>query len=80
MVHHKDCIISPATNYLRALAFGHAKKKKKKKKIAFGYAKKKKKSILHPQTLLYLFYQFILQLTLHPNFYFYIQLNKKNMN
>ena len=74
MVHHKDCIISPATNYLRALAFGYAKKKKKKKKH-LGMPKKKK-SILHPQTLLYLFYQFILQLTLHSNFYFYIQLNK----
>ena len=74
MVHHKDCIISPATNYLRALAFGYAKKKKKKH---LGMPKKKKKSILHPQTLLYLFYQFILQLILHSNFYFYIQLNKK---
>ena len=35
-----------------------------------------KKHILHPQTLLYLFYQFILQLTLYLSFYFYIQLNK----
>ena len=79
MVHHKDCIISPATNYLRALAFGYAKKQKKKNSIwvCQKKKKKKKKSILHPQTLLYLFYQFILQLILHPNFYFYIQLNKK---
>ena len=38
--------------------------------------KKKKKTILHSQTLLYLFYQPILQLTLHPNFYFYMQPNK----
>ena len=38
--------------------------------------KKKKKLILHPQTLLYIFYQLILQLTLHSSFYFYIQLNK----
>ena len=38
--------------------------------------KKKKKHILHSQTLLYLFYQLILQLTLHLNFYFYIQPNK----
>ena len=75
MVHHKDCIISPATNYLRALAFGYAKKQKKNS--IWVCQKKKKKSILHPQTLLYLFYQFILQLILHPNFYFYIQLNKK---
>ena len=36
----------------------------------------KKILILHPQTQLYLFYQPILQLNLHPNFYFYIQSNK----
>ena len=42
--------------------------------LASGDAKKK--PILHLQTLLYLFYQPILQLTPHPNFYFYIQLNK----
>ena len=35
-----------------------------------------KKFILHPHTLLYLFYQPILQLNLHPTFYFYIQPNK----
>ena len=39
-------------------------------------AKKKKKTILQPQTPLYLFYQSILQLTLHPNFYFSTQPNK----
>ena len=38
--------------------------------------KKKKKTILQPQTPLYLFYQSILQLTLHPNFYFSTQPNK----
>ena len=47
----------------RALAFEDAKKKKKK-------------SIFCLQTLLYLFYQLILQLTPHSNFYFYIQSNK----
>ena len=36
----------------------------------------KKKTILYPQTPLYLFYQSILQFTLHPSFYFYIQPNK----
>ena len=49
---------------LRALASENAKKKLKKKLI------------LHPQTPLYLFYEPILQLTLHPSFYFYIQSNK----
>ena len=44
--------------------------------LASGDAKKKKKHILHLQTLLYLFCQPILQLTLHLNFYFYIQPNK----
>ena len=44
--------------------------------LASRDAKKKKKIILHSQTLLYLFYQFILQLTIRPNFYFYIQPNK----
>ena len=37
---------------------------------------KKTKFILYSQTLLYLFYQSILQLTIYPNFYFYIQPNK----
>ena len=32
--------------------------------------------ILHPQTLIYLFYQLILQLFIYPSFYFYIQTNK----
>ena len=49
-----------------------------------GMPKKKKKHILHSQTIfyhfqkkkLYLFYQFILQLTLYLNFYFEIKLNK----
>ena len=36
----------------------------------------KKKHVLHFQTLFYLFYKLILQLTLHLSFYFYIQLNK----
>ena len=45
--------------------------------LTFEDEKKKKKTlILHPQTLLYIFYQLILQLTLHSSFYFYIQLNK----
>ena len=35
-----------------------------------------KKPILHHQTLFYLFYQFILQLTLYSSFYFNIQPNK----
>ena len=42
MVHHKDCIISPATNYLRALAFGYAKKQKKN---SIWVCQKKKKKI-----------------------------------
>ena len=37
---------------------------------------KKKKLILLSQILLYLFYQLILQLTLHPSSYFYIQPKK----
>ena len=37
---------------------------------------KNTKFILYSQTLLYLFYQSILQLTIYPNFYFYIQPNK----
>ena len=41
-----------------------------------GCKKKKKNHILLSQTLLYLFYQLILQLTLHFSFYFYIQPNK----
>ena len=44
--------------------------------LAFGDAKKRKKLTLHPQTLLYLFYQLILQLILYHSFYFYIQSNK----
>ena len=44
--------------------------------LAFGNVKKKKKTILHTQTLLYLFYQLILQLILYLNFYFYIQSKK----
>ena len=45
--------------------------------LTFEDEKKKKKTlILHPQTLLYIFYQLILQLTIHSSFYFYIQLNK----
>ena len=55
--------LSPLLILFRALASKDATKKKKKKK-------------LHPQTLLYLFYQLILQLILHPSFYFYIQSNK----
>ena len=45
--------------------------------LTFEDEKKKKRTlILHSQILLYIFYQFILQLTLHSSFYFYIQLNK----
>ena len=64
---------------IRALAFGgvntpqllfYNPRQQKPTSSRFVY------SILHPQTLLYLFYQLILQLTLHPSFYFYIQPNK----
>ena len=44
--------------------------------LTFEDEKKKKTLILHPQILLYIFYQLILQLTIHSSFYFYIQLNK----
>ena len=46
------------------------------KSISIWECKKKKKLIVHPQTPPYLFYEPILQLTLHHSFYFYIQSNK----
>ena len=52
--------LSTSIGYVRALASRDAKY------IFF----------LYPQTLIYLFYQLILQLTLNLSFYFYIQSNK----
>ena len=71
------CLVIQKYMKLGVLASEDAKQKKNNKKQKNNNNnQKKKKLILHPQRPLYLFYHFILQLTQHLSFYFYIQLIK----